>query len=131
VGRTLEDLTGTVRAIGEGRFIRPSEDARLPLGDDELDQLSHATAEMSRRLDGSVRALTVEGEKLRTVLDGMSEGVALLAGGRVAFANPAFLRLLDVVGPIEGRTPLEAVRRYDLAEAIAAAGRGTVPEARD
>ena len=130
VGQTLSTLRRAVQEIASGRTL---VEADLPRGgaDDELDELAYALGNLSRRLGEQRRALTSDGDKLRTVLDGMSEGVALLTGGRVAFANPAFHRLLDARPDVEGRTPLEVVRRQDLAEAIAMAGRGTAAEAKD
>ena len=122
VARPLRELATAARAIGDGRFVVPPE---LP-SDDELGELGDALGELSRGLATRVRLLLAESERLRSVLEGMSEGVALVSGGRIALANSAFSRLLDIVGPVEGQTPLEAVRRAELAAAIdeaAATGR--------
>jgi two-component system phosphate regulon sensor histidine kinase PhoR len=114
MARPLRDLASAARVIGEGRFVVPPSLGR----DDELGELGDALGELSRRLGARVELLVAESARLRSVLGGMSEGVALVSGGRIAFANPAFARLLDAAGSLDGQTPLEAVRRPELAAAI-------------
>lgn len=129
VGGTLAALARSLGELAEGKPTqapKPVDDS-----DDEVNELARALGDLERRFVGERQALRTEVEKLRTVLDGMSEGVALAQAGRIVFANPAFTRLLDLRGPVEGHTPLEAVRKAALAEAIQKAGLGARPEPRD
>jgi two-component system phosphate regulon sensor histidine kinase PhoR len=131
-GGDVESLTRAARDIALGRSVTAAElRARTSGATDEIGELAGALADLSRHHDEAIRTLRADEQRLRGVLDGMSEGVALLSGGRIAFANPAFARLLEIREPVEGRTPLEAARRSALADALELAGRGAAAEDRD
>jgi two-component system phosphate regulon sensor histidine kinase PhoR len=61
----------------------------------------------------------------------MTEGVALVQGGAITVANPAFQTLLGVTSAPAGRAPLEARREPELAEAIARATTERAPVRRE
>ena len=130
IGATLEAATRQVRFLALARFDLPAlpREDNLP---DEIDDLVQALGEARKSLAESTAHLTGESQKLRTVLDGMAEGVALLAGGRIRFANRAFVQLLDLPGEVEGRSPLEAVRRAEIGDAIATVASGAEAARRD
>jgi two-component system, OmpR family, phosphate regulon sensor histidine kinase PhoR len=127
VARPLTAMAVAAQRIAEGDFVA----APVRITDDEIGDLAAALSEVSRRLAGTVRELTSERDKLRAVLAGMSEGVALVARGRIVLANPAFSKLIGAIGPVEGRTPLEASRLPELAEAVSHASAGRASGGRD
>jgi len=110
-------MTRAARAMSHGQF-----DAVLPEpGDDELGELVHALETLRSQLALRIAELKQEGVKLRTILNGMAEGVALVQDGLVTVANPAFSRLLGVPGDVEGHGVREATRLPAVGDAIDAA----------
>jgi two-component system phosphate regulon sensor histidine kinase PhoR len=98
---------------------------------DELADLGQALDHLRQQLAGRIADLRDEGEKLRTILNGMTEGVALVQGGVFVVANPAFKQLLGAQAEVLGRTPLEAVRLPELADVVSSAGRARHSAERD
>jgi two-component system phosphate regulon sensor histidine kinase PhoR len=113
----LLGMTRAARAMAAGDFAAPLP----PPPGDELGDLVRALGTLRAQLAARLQELAAEGEKLRTVLDGMSEGVALIQEGRITVANPAFARLAGAREEVEGRPPLDAARLPEMGEAIAAA----------
>lgn len=111
-------MIGAARAMSHGDFAT----ALPPPPDGELGDLVRALAAVRGELAGRLEQQRRESEKLRAVLDGMSEGVALLQDERLTLANPAFAHLLGAT-TVEGRLPIEAARVPDLAAAIEEAAR--------
>ena len=114
LSRPVQAMTRAARSMSRGEFsvVLP------PAGEDELGELVHALEALRSQLAARIEELHQEGDKLRLILDGMSEGVALVQDGTLAVTNPAFQRLLGVRGAVEGLTPLEATRLPDLAGVI-------------
>jgi two-component system phosphate regulon sensor histidine kinase PhoR len=114
LSRPLQAMAKAARSMSRGDFA-----VELPEGrEDELGELAHALDTLRRELAGRIADLRRESEKLRTILDGMSEGVALVQDGTIAVANPAFAKLLSLGGRVEGLTPLEATRSPELATVL-------------
>ncbi len=119
-------MTRAARAMAEGDFAAPLPPAR----DDELGDLVRALATLRVQLADRIDELRREGHKLRAVVDGMVEGVALVQDGVFTVANPAFARLIDA-REVEGRRPVEAARLPELVEAIDAAAERHTPAERE
>jgi two-component system, OmpR family, phosphate regulon sensor histidine kinase PhoR len=114
--RPILAMTRAARAMSRGDF-----DATLPEpSDDELGDLVHALDTLRNQLAGRIAELRQEGVKLRAIVNGMSEGVALVQDGIVAVANPAFTKLLGL-GAVEGRGFRDATRLPAVGDAIDAA----------
>jgi two-component system phosphate regulon sensor histidine kinase PhoR len=126
VSRQVRELAQAAREFSDGKLPAPKVQS-----DDEVGDLQEAFATLGKRVAETVRTLSADGARLRSVLEGMSEGVALIERGRIALANPAFERLFDVQGHAAGRTPLEAARSSDLAKAIAQANTSSPAVGRD
>jgi two-component system phosphate regulon sensor histidine kinase PhoR len=114
LSRPIVAMTRAARAMSHGEFTV----SLPPAPDDELGELVHALETLRSQLAARIEELRVEGTKLRAVLNGMREGVALVQGGAISIANPAFAHLLGVGSAVEGRSPLEAARLPQLAEII-------------
>jgi two-component system phosphate regulon sensor histidine kinase PhoR len=117
LARSLSAMTRAARAMARGEF----ELALPPPPDDELGDLSRALSLLRGQLAARIAELRAEGQKLKTILDGMAEGVALVQRGRITVANRPFSRLLCATDEVEGRTPLEAARVPELDEIISGA----------
>jgi two-component system phosphate regulon sensor histidine kinase PhoR len=110
----LDAMTRATRAMAKGEFEQPLP----PPPDDEVGDLVRALTLLRGQLAARIAELRAEGEKLKTILDGMREGVALVQRGRITVANAAFKRLLGAAPDVEGRTPLEAARVPEVSEAV-------------
>jgi two-component system phosphate regulon sensor histidine kinase PhoR len=117
LSRPIVAMTRSARAMAHGDFQVTPRSYR----EDELGELERALDTLRRQLAARIAELAGEGEKLRAVLFGMAEGVALILDGAIAVANPAFMNLFGVAHPVEGLTPLEAVRLPELGDVIEAA----------
>jgi two-component system phosphate regulon sensor histidine kinase PhoR len=127
LARPLTTMTHAARAMAKGKFQTPLPE---PSGD-ELGELARALATLRNQLAARIEELRAEGDKLRTILNGMKEGVALIQEGRVTVANSAFAEMIGATVPLEGRSPLEAARLPELAEAIHASIEERQPEQRE
>jgi two-component system phosphate regulon sensor histidine kinase PhoR len=117
LSRPIVAMTRAARAMAHGDFQASPPSHR----EDELGELEHALDTLRRQLAARIAELAGEGEKLRAVLFGMAEGVALVLDGAIAVANPAFVNLLGAAHTVEGLAPLEAVRIPELGDVIEAA----------
>ena len=115
--RPILAMTRAARAMSHGDF-----DAALPPpGEDELGELVHALDTLRNQLALRLAELRQEGVKLRAIVNGMAEGVALVQDGVITVANPAFALLLGLHGDVEGRGLRDATRLPAVGEAIEAA----------
>ncbi len=83
-------------------------------------------------VDMALRASTSEAgagrERLTAVLDGMIEGVLVVGSdGGIELANTRLRELFECWGELEGRRPLEVIRRADVGAALARAGDSIEP----
>ncbi|HEU4401193.1 MAG TPA: ATP-binding protein [Candidatus Polarisedimenticolia bacterium] len=116
--RRLEEMSRVASGLAQGR-----SGARASAhGDDEVARLARSLNRMADQLEERLALLGRERNQLRSVLDGMVEGVLLTDGtGTILLANGAFQRIFSARPPIEGRRPLETARVPALQEAIEAA----------
>jgi two-component system phosphate regulon sensor histidine kinase PhoR len=124
----LQEMTRAASEIAAGRLGARAH----PGGNDEVTEVARSLNRMADQLEERLTMLGRERHQLRTMLDGMVEGVLLLdATGRVVLANPAFTGMFDALEPVEGRRPLEVARVPALQEAVDAALATTAPLSRD
>ncbi|HYV86286.1 MAG TPA: ATP-binding protein [Patescibacteria group bacterium] len=122
--RRLQEMSRTASAIAAGGMGARS----YPGGDDEVADLARSLNRMAGQMEERLALLERERTELRTILDGMVEGVLLLdADGRIAAANAAFARMFGAGGTLTGRQPLEAARVPALQEAVDRALGATTP----
>jgi two-component system phosphate regulon sensor histidine kinase PhoR len=116
--RRLEAMSRAASAVAAGRTDARAE----PAGRDEISALARSVNRMADELEERLLMLERERSQLRTVLEGMVEGVVLTGpDGRILVANDAFRRIFDAQPPVEGRRPLETARVPALQQAIEAA----------
>ncbi len=112
--RRVERLKDLSRRLAQGDF-RP---APVEADGDELAELNRALNEMAGELERTIRALQEERDQSGTILESMSEGVAVVGPDqRVVFCNRAFCQSLLISVPWEsckGRPLLELTRLTDL-----------------
>src|SRR5439155_8182905 len=124
----LEAIARVASQFAAGRMDVRAE----PGGDDETSVLARSLNRMADELEERLILVERERNQLRTVLEGMVEGVVLTGpDGRILVSNDAFRRIFNAQLPIEGRRPLETARVPALQEAIEAALRADEPLVRE
>jgi two-component system phosphate regulon sensor histidine kinase PhoR len=97
--------------------------ARIDTGD-ELEELAAGLNAAAAALGDQVLAARAERDQLEAVLEGMVEGVVVTdSHGRISLSNAALRRMFGLGGSAEGRTPIEALRNAEAADAIGEAAR--------
>jgi two-component system, OmpR family, phosphate regulon sensor histidine kinase PhoR len=126
--RRLEEMAGAASDFASGRTgVRVSTD-----GEDEVSLVARSLNRMADELRERLVLLERERSQLRTVLEGMVEGVVLTdPTGRILVANEAFRKIFNAELPVEGRRPLETARVPALQEALEAALDAEEPLTRD
>ncbi len=126
--RRLEAIARVASQFAAGRMDVRAE----PGGDDETSVLARSLNRMADELEERLILVERERSQLRTVLDGMVEGVVLTdPTGRILVANDAFRRIFDAQLPVEGRRPLETARVPALQEVIESALEADEPLTRE
>ena len=114
----LSEMTRAATEIAAGRLGARAR----PGGDDEVTDLAHSLNRMAGQLEERLTLLARERRQLRTILDGMVEGVLLLdADGRIVLANEAYARIFSAQEPVVGRRLMESARLPALQEAVVSA----------
>jgi two-component system phosphate regulon sensor histidine kinase PhoR len=128
LARRLKGIAGAAASIAEGRL----ETRAAPGGRDEVGDLARSLNAMAAQLDERLALLARERNQLRTVLDGMVEGVLLVdATGTILLSNGAFERIFAVRGGAAGRRPLEVARLPLLQRAVEEALEAPAPVERE
>jgi two-component system, OmpR family, phosphate regulon sensor histidine kinase PhoR len=126
--RRLEAIARVASQFASGRMDVRAE----PGGDDETSVLARSLNRMADELEERLILVERERSQLRTVLEGMVEGVVLTdPTGRILVANDAFRRIFDAQLPVEGRRPLETARVPALQEVIESALEADEPLTRE
>jgi two-component system phosphate regulon sensor histidine kinase PhoR len=115
--RLFEPLSRLIAQSGDliaGRVRR----VEVP-DEEELAALGVALNRLAETAEAQFAAVRDERDHLKAILSSMSEGVLVVgAGGRARLVNPAFRRLFDLAGEVEGRPVLEVVRQPALARIV-------------
>jgi len=100
---TIKELTLAIKALEDGDYQR-----RLHLSDREFSGLAAAYNAMAERLGKHVAAIEGQRNRHAAVLDGLSEGLAVIGpDGRIASHNAALDRLVGP-GGLDGRLAIES-----------------------
>ena len=126
VGQRVHTIAQIARRYGAGDLTPPL----LDYGDDELGVVARAldgsVQEIGRRLAASAR----DRAQMEAILTGMIEGVMVIdPQGRVQLVNGAARRMLRLDELALGRHYVETIRHPAIAELVAAALSGRVPDA--
>ena len=117
----IGELQGMARRLTEGDM---SARARVDTGD-ELEDLAEGLNTAAAALVDQVARTRAERDQLEAIVEGMAEGVVVTGpDGRIATSNAALRRMFSPGGPVEGRTPIEALRNPEAADAV---GQTTAP----
>jgi len=114
----LRQMVGFATSVAHGELAR-----RLPVrSQDELGELAEALNAMATDLQGTLHRLESEGQRIRTIMESMAEGLLVIdARGRLSLLNPAAEALLDLNSETAlGQMPLEVVRSHELDDLLKA-----------
>jgi two-component system, OmpR family, phosphate regulon sensor histidine kinase PhoR len=112
--RSLRAMARIAAQIGNGEFGR-----RVPvMGRDEVGELAVVMNDMAARIEGELKSVAAEKNRLDTILRGMGEGVMVTdARGVITLVNPAFRNLFDLREDVEGKPLMDITRHPSLHEA--------------
>ncbi len=113
--KSLRAMAKIATQIGRGEFGR-----RIPvMSRDEVGELAAVMNDMAVRIEGELKSVAAEKNRLDTILRGMGEGVMVTdAGGVITLVNPAFRTLFDLREEVEGRRLIDITRHPSLHDAF-------------
>lgn len=124
VGRRVETIAAVARRYASGDLTRPP----AGYGDDELGEVAGVLDAAVQELGRRVTELARDRRRLRAILAGMVEGVAVLdAQGRLVGANDAARAMLKLEEGATGRRYQEWMRQPELFAPLAQALQGEAP----
>ncbi len=125
LSRPLKQMTGVAHAMAAGDFSIKADETRR----DEIGQLGQTLNLLSSALSQTIGDLTLERNRLRSILDGVGEGIiAVDASGEIMHSNPIAAQLLGGTAG-ENLSELEAFR--SIADDIGRVTNGRTPSVRD
>jgi len=112
ISRPVRDLTSTAWQLA---YDKP-ENTPLPLGGDEIGQLTSVFNTMSARLSDEITELEAERATLLEVLQKMTDGVFIIdAQGDIQLVNPAAEKMFSISHQAVYKKPLiEVIRHHQL-----------------
>ncbi|MFW5971101.1 MAG: ATP-binding protein [Desulfovermiculus sp.] len=114
LGVEIKALSRTAEAIGSGDLKQRIEKAP---GRD-FQPLAQSINRMAKRLQSTLHEVSVRGDELETLLNGMHEGVFVLdSQGKVRLANKALHHMAGISGSVLHREPIEFLRSPELQDA--------------
>ncbi|HEX2769996.1 MAG TPA: phosphate regulon sensor histidine kinase PhoR [Geobacteraceae bacterium] len=113
--QSLRTMAKIVAQIGRGEFGR-----RVPvMSRDEVGELATVMNDMALRIEGELKSVAAEKNRLDTILRGMGEGVMVTdATGVITLVNPAFRTLFDLREEVEGKPLIDITRHPSLNDAF-------------
>ncbi|HHY46919.1 MAG TPA: cell wall metabolism sensor histidine kinase WalK [Firmicutes bacterium] len=123
----LRDMITVASRIAGGDF---SKRVRITARD-EIGCLADALNHMADRLSTTIQEMSEERNKIKAILASMADGVvAVDSDNRIILMNRAAEQMFGITeGAAYGRKFLEAIRNYELVEALSGATRGEVHSA--
>jgi two-component system phosphate regulon sensor histidine kinase PhoR len=106
-GRIAESAGGSVERLAEAACVMAAGDlhSSVPAETGSLKPFSTALGELRTQMRGRIEELESQRRSLRTVLDGLSDGVLLLDGDTVRIANRSISAIFRLrPGDLHGRT---------------------------
>ncbi len=113
--QSLRSMAKVAAQIGRGEFGR-----RVPVTSrDEVGELAAVMNDMAMRIEGELKSVAAEKNRLDTILRGMGEGVMVTdASGVITLVNPAFRTLFDLREEVEGKPLINFTRHPSLHDAF-------------
>ncbi len=113
--QSLRDMARIAAQIGRGEFGR-----RVPVTSrDEVGELASVMNDMAVRIEGELKSVAAEKNRLDTILRGMGEGLMVAdAAGVITLTNPAFRALFDLREDVEGKPLIDISRHPSLRDSF-------------
>ena len=116
LSRPILEIASLSQRMAGGDFNRKARSYR---GGKELAEISSALNRMAEETDRRIREVTLQRDRLETILSGMIEGVIVVdQEGRIVLMNPALRRSLSLASSFEGKPLIEAVRNPRIQEIV-------------
>lgn len=113
--RSLEEMSEISRRIAHGDFSKCLQKGPR----DEIGGLAESINAMAKSLERQLAELSREKSQLKTILNGMVEGVLVTnRDGEILLANPALKEMLSLEEPYAGKTILECIRNTAVHDTI-------------
>jgi two-component system phosphate regulon sensor histidine kinase PhoR len=126
--RPLKDITAAVKDMAQGNLQRRI----LYNNKDELGILADTFNDMAKNLDNNVKEISRVKNRMEALLYNTVNGIIMIdAVARIIYANPAAMQLLGETNEIIGTKYLEAIKDYELLEAIDRVRKLMQPEHRE
>ncbi len=107
----IQEVTGAVRDIAQGNLKR-----RITYkAEDELGILATAVNNMTDYLETTINEISTVKNRLETLLENTVNGILMIdINGKVTYANPVALELVNGNRDFLGRSYVEIIKNYDL-----------------
>lgn len=116
--RPLQDITEAVKDMASGNLKRRTSYHST----DEMGILAHAFNEMGQHFELSMNEISEVKKRLEVLLNNTVNGIVMIgAQGRITYANPVAISLLNMGNDFTGRNHVEIISAYELLEMIDAA----------
>ncbi|MCG9127826.1 HAMP domain-containing protein [Candidatus Poribacteria bacterium] len=113
--KPIKKLTQMTQSVASGELTTPVEVNST----NELGQLSRNFNLMTDRVQTQIDRISLENQRLETILNSMSEGVLLVNGlSEITYANPAAIAMLNLPENYVGRALIEINRIPQLQELV-------------
>ena len=107
IAKPIKKLTQMTQSVATGELTTPVEVNTA----NELGQLSRNFNLMTDRVQTQIERISLENQRLETILNSMSEGVLLVNGpSEITYANPAAIAMLNLPENYVGRALIEINR---------------------
>ncbi len=107
IAKPIKKLTQMTQSVATGELTTPVEVNTA----NELGQLSRNFNLMTDRVQTQIDRISLENQRLETILNSMSEGVLLVNGpSEITYANPAAIAMLNLPENYVGRALIEINR---------------------
>ncbi len=111
----VTEISATATAIGEGDYSKRIR--VLPGGEYKL--LANSINTMARKIQGHIRIIEDQKNKLDAMFENMKEGIMVLdPDGKIESVNNSMIEIIPETANSRGRMPLEVLTRHEIQDSV-------------
>ncbi|OEU68896.1 MAG: PAS domain-containing sensor histidine kinase [Desulfovibrio sp. S3730MH75] len=111
----VTEISATATAIGEGDYSKRIR--VLPGGEYKL--LANSINTMARKIQGHIRTIEDQKNKLDAMFENMKEGIMVLdPDGKIESVNNSMIAIIPETANSKGRMPLEVLTRHEIQDSV-------------